>query len=234
MKKTITLDGRKIEYELKRKRVKNINMRIHPDLSIYVSASTRVSVGTIEAFMCEKKDLILNALQKYEKANKNAPKPLEYVSGEQIKLLDKSYEIAIVQSEKNIAEIFEGTITVKVTDINNFELKKRVTEQLLNNIIKSVILDLCKKAYEDFKPYLTEFPQIKFRKMKSRWGSCNYVKNILNFNTRLIYYPKECAELVVYHEFTHFLHHDHSKSFYGELEKFLPDYRERNKILNSK
>lgn len=234
MKRTITLDGRKIEYELKRKRVKNINMRIYPDLSICVSASTRVSVGTIENFMCEKKDLILNALQKYEKANQNAPKPLEYVSGEQIKLFDNSYKIAIVQSNKNIAEIFDGTITIKVSDVNNYELKKRVTDQLLNNIIKNVVLDFCKKAYEDFKPYLTKFPQIKFRKMKSRWGSCNYVKGILNFNTRLIYYPKECVELVVYHEFTHFLHHDHSKAFYGELEKFLPDYRERNKILNSK
>lgn len=234
MKRTITLDGKKIEYELERKRVKNLNLRIRPDLSIYVSANTRVSVTTIENFITEKKDLILNALDKYQKANENAPKSLEYKNGEQIKLLGKTYELIIVHDDMNIAEVIDNKIVVKVTDVNDYTLKKRVTEQFLNNMVKAIVLEYCQKAYQSFKPNLKEFPQIKFRKMKSRWGSCNYVKGILNFNTRLIYYPKECIELVVYHEFTHFLHHDHSKAFYCELEKFLPDYRERNKILNSK
>jgi len=36
---------------------------------------------------------------------------------------------------------------------------------------------------------------------------------------------------VVYHEFCHFLHPDHSKKFYACLSKFVPDWKERKKRL---
>ena len=51
MKRSITLGTKVIEYTLEYKRVKNINLRIKSDASVYVSASKRVSVREIENFM---------------------------------------------------------------------------------------------------------------------------------------------------------------------------------------
>lgn len=51
-----------MEYELERKRVKNINMRICPDCSVYVSANNGVPQSAIEAFLSRKADYIFNAL----------------------------------------------------------------------------------------------------------------------------------------------------------------------------
>ena len=47
----ICLGDRQLTYILERKAVKNINLRVRPDLSIYVSAGPRVPIEHIEAFL---------------------------------------------------------------------------------------------------------------------------------------------------------------------------------------
>lgn len=97
--------------------------------------------------------------------------------------------------------------------------------------VQNVILELCKKVYPYYEKLGIRYPQIKFRKMVSRWGSCHSVKGILTFNINLMYAPIECIEYVVLHEFTHFLQANHSKLFYAELEKVCPGWKERQKML---
>ena len=97
--------------------------------------------------------------------------------------------------------------------------------------IRDVITGICKKVYPCFESRGIKYPVIKFRKMVSRWGSCNYVKGILTFNTKLMYAPYECVEYVVYHEFCHFLEPNHSKKFYDELSKVCPKHKEYRNIL---
>jgi predicted metal-dependent hydrolase len=41
-----------------------------------------------------------------------------------------------------------------------------------------------------------------------------------------------CIDYVVVHELCHREHMDHSKQFWGEVKKILPDYKEREKWLN--
>lgn len=70
MIKKINLNGKEIEYNLERKSVKNINLRIKSDKSVSVSASRFVSVGKIEKFLISKSDFILNAIDKFEDSEK--------------------------------------------------------------------------------------------------------------------------------------------------------------------
>ena len=67
--------------------------------------------------------------------------------------------------------------------------------------------------------------------MRSRWGSCIPSKKILTFNVHLMEYPMPAAEYVVAHEFTHFLQANHSARFYEELARYMPDYKQREKLL---
>ena len=61
----ILLDEKKVQYNLERKKVKNINLRIKPDGSIYVSANNLVSQEKIEKFLIEKSEFIFKALEHY-------------------------------------------------------------------------------------------------------------------------------------------------------------------------
>ncbi len=97
--------------------------------------------------------------------------------------------------------------------------------------IKVLVLSLCQKAYPYFEEKGFSYPEIRFRKMVSRWGSCQPVRGILTFSLHLMYAPPKCVEYVVWHEFTHFLEANHSRAFYDELEKVCPDWKESRKRL---
>ena len=67
MIKEIVLNGKQIEYELQWKDVKNINLRIKSDRTIFVSANTRISERIIEEFIESKSEYILKALEYYQR-----------------------------------------------------------------------------------------------------------------------------------------------------------------------
>lgn len=72
--------------------------------------------------------------------------------------------------------------------------------------------------------------RVRFRRMRSRWGSCSSLGN-LSFNTLLSYLPDELVEYVVLHELAHMLEMNHSRRFWGILEYYIPDWRERREML---
>lgn len=97
--------------------------------------------------------------------------------------------------------------------------------------VEEKIRAICKAVYPYYGDRGIPFPEIRFRKMVSRWGSCHAQKGILTFNLHLMYAPPVCMHYVVYHEFTHFLVQNHSASFYEELEKVCPDWKKLRKML---
>ena len=73
---------------------------------------------------------------------------------------------------------------------------------------------------------------IKITKAKKRFGSCNG-KNSLCFSCYLMLYPNEAVDYVVVHELAHIKHHNHSKDFYSLISKYMPDYKDREKLLKA-
>ncbi len=72
--------------------------------------------------------------------------------------------------------------------------------------------------------------RITIRSQRTRWGSCSGKGN-LNFNCLLMLAPDDVIDYVVVHELCHRKEMNHSPAFWGEVERILPDYRERKHWL---
>ena len=74
------------------------------------------------------------------------------------------------------------------------------------------------------------YSRITIRNQKTRWGSCS-AKGGLNFNCLLMLTPPEVIDYVVVHELCHRKEMNHSKAFWAEVEKVLPNYKAAKKWL---
>lgn len=105
-------------------------------------------------------------------------------------------------------------------------------ESLLADV--SLFTEILDEFYPLFVPYGVKKPKLRVRTMKSCWGSCLVNKGIITLNRKLLMKPRECIEYVVVHELCHFIHPNHSKQFYGFMEQFMPDWKERKAWLNGR
>lgn len=87
------------------------------------------------------------------------------------------------------------------------------------------------KRVEYYAPQVgVTYGRITIRNQKTRWGSCS-AKGNLNFNVALMRVPLDVMDYVVVHELCHRLFLDHSKDFWNEVAKFIPDYKSKEKWL---
>ena len=72
--------------------------------------------------------------------------------------------------------------------------------------------------------------QVVVRDQKRVWGTCSQ-DGILRLNWRLAMVEPSLVDYVVVHELCHMIEHNHSKAFWAEVERVLPDMSERKTRL---
>lgn len=82
------------------------------------------------------------------------------------------------------------------------------------------------------KLYGVKYRRVAIRNQRTRWGSCSKSGN-LNFNYKVAYLPKDQRDYVIVHEICHLTEFNHSKRFWAEVERTIPNYREIRKKVRS-
>lgn len=238
--KTISTETRKVQTELgeivytfERKNIKNINLRICRDMNVYVSAPKKVSKAAVDSFVISKSEFIRNALDRFSRyAVSNSE--MQYISGENVTLLGKDMRINVVGDSREYISCDGIYVYIHVKRPDYYNRKKNLLNAWLNSQCEAVFTEIIKEVHKKFVPYDIAFPQLKLRNMTSSWGICQPYKGVITLNKRLIEAPKNCIEYVVYHEFCHFIHPNHSKQFYSLLQVMLPDWKKSKELLDNR
>ena len=223
-------------YEVHRKKVKNINLRIKPNMEIYISVPMNLHRDYIENFIRSKEEWIKSVLKKVEDV-KEKQKGFEYKNGEINKFLGKEYNLIVRTgnfngvSLKNDAKSNVMILTVNENIFENIDEKKKVMEKWYFENAKKLFLKFVEKWLEILDEHVEK---VAIKPMKTRWGSCNYVKKYINLNTELIKRTPFEIEYVILHELTHLKYPNHGKGFYNYIERYMPNYKVAEKMLNAK
>lgn len=230
MERKVFIKDRELIYDFSRKNIKNINMRIHNDGRVSVSAPFNVSYEVVEKFIISREDWIIKHTERLSAVSKE--RFIEIKNGEVIPIFDKNYVFNIQKSKVKACYLQEDKLIILSPDPTNDQQIKNLLASFLDSVLKENLDILCSEIYErHFQSLNVVYPEIQIRKMKARWGSCHSRKCKIIFNKQLIFLPKKCIEYIVYHEFTHFIHPNHSPDFYRTLNDFLPDFYDRRKEL---
>ena len=116
-------------YELERKPVKNINLRIKADRTVFVSAAEDVSEKIIDKFLLSKAEYICSALKYYEEIEKYSPKSKQYIDGETFKIFGREQRLIVREGKKNSVMSDEAYITLTVKNLSDFALKKKTMDK---------------------------------------------------------------------------------------------------------
>lgn len=140
-----------------------------------------------------------------------------------LRFSDRAIENFVSRNEKWIDEHMQKSR-------KRMENRPSITPENVDQL-KRLANELIPKKVEYYSKLMNLKPNgVKITCAKKRFGSCS-ATNHLCFSCVLALYPEEAVDYVVVHELAHIPHKNHGKDFYRLIEKYLPDYKERIKIL---
>lgn len=195
---------------IRKPRNRNTYLRVKDDLKIYVTTSLLTTNQTIEGLLNKNIKYLTNMIEKINQKN-DYNKKFHY--------LGKTYELVITNQPK--IYLLNNTIYIPQTvDIDKFYLKNA----------KKLFQEHLDKCHHDFSKKIP-YPSLTIRKMKTRWGVCNYKSNRITLNLELIKKDPKYLDYVIIHELSHFIYHDHSNKFWQLVKENYPHYKKIRKEL---
>lgn len=220
----ITYTIKNIKINIEKKKVKNINIKVHSDMQVYVSCPKRADTEYVKKIVLNKLDWIESRIQKIKEREQQENK--KYVSGEEHYFNGKKYILKINPVEK--AKL--SYIKIEDQKYINMYIPENTTienkEKLMNNFYKENLIPKINEYIAKWSLVLNVNPkEYKLRKMKTLWGSCNITKRTILFNTELAKKSDKAIEYVVVHELMHLIERYHNKRFYSLLDYYYPNWK---------
>ena len=210
---------------LRKKKLKHIYLTVNLD-GVLIKANEQVSLLKIKKIITSKFFWLLEKkalLEEKKKRNQIQNLAKIFYLGElfEINLMPKEKLFALDVDFKNrkfnISAPFDYSQEKLKNALDRF-YKKKAQEKIIPLVFKS-------SAIMNLRP-----TEIKFVLAKSKWASCN-AKNKLTFNYHLMKLPIDLIEYVVIHELCHISFKNHGKNFWNLVEKYLPDYKKKQKMI---
>lgn len=153
----------------------------------------------------------------------------EWVNGETFLYLGSAYRLALVSAQDSDLLLKDGKFCLsrKVIDSGGVAAARAAFEALYTD--KGLERFHARVAF--YAPKVGVAPKsIKVKDMGYRWASCG-INGTLNFHWKCMMAPPRIIDYIAVHELCHFHHRNHDDAYWNEVDKVMPDYRERKEWL---
>ena len=193
---------------IERKNNKNTYVRVKNG-RIVVTTNYLTSKNSIIKLIMDNKDSIISMIDKDSKRmDKN----------ENFYYFGKKYDVIY------------GFRDIDISDDKIYVYDKKSLDKYISKNIVDIYLERLNYWYNMFEEDIP-VPNLKIRKMTSRWGVCNIKNHNVTLNYQLSKYDICCLDYVIVHELSHFIHPNHSRDFWNLVSKYYPRYKECRRML---
>ena len=213
-----------------RKPIKNMHLYVKPpDGHVEVSAPKDLSDESIKMFIRTRIGWIRRQMDKFEQQPRQTKR--EYVSGETLYIWGRQYYLYVNPGSKSNSFSIDGDRAIlNVREGSTIEQRARLVNEWYRRILKAEIEKKIPK-WEQITGLHPSAWQVKY--MTSRWGSCNVKAGKIWLNLQLAKKSPECLEYIIVHELVHLVVKNHDEKFVALMDKYLPNWRELRRNLNS-
>lgn len=226
-------DGRVLPVEVTHKKMKTLRLRVFPSGELRCSAPWHCRRGAVEAFLEKNREWLTAKLADYEaRFTAEQRRGQILAEGEAVRIRGESYALRLVESPRKAVVLREGSCYIFCPRPEDGEALERQWNAWWRREARACFQESLERLYPAVEREGVAMPRLYLRTMRSRWGSCSYNKRRINLNTRLFQCPQAAIDYVTLHELTHFLHHRHDDGFYAFIARHMPDWREREGLLD--
>ncbi len=226
---SLTFGKRQLVVDVSYSERKRLSVTVHPDLRITAKAPAGYEPEVIRQRLQKRASWITRQLDFFERFQP-LPTERQFVSGETHYYLGRQYRLRIRPGEIAQVRLLGRFFEMELPDPNQREKARAL---LLNWYSKHARNLLTRRFAQCVPPFVkmgAVVPEVRYRRMKKRWGSCSG-NNVIMLNTELVKAPIHCIDYVLTHELCHLLFPHHDRKFYNLLGRILPDWKKRKERL---
>ena len=216
--------------EVVRKDIKNLHVGVYPpDGRVRVAAPLHLDDNALRMAVISRLGWIRRKQSEFKQQDRQSKR--EFVSGESHYFEGRRYRLDVIEDE--------GRPSVRL--INNARMALRVRRGADRGLREAVLHQWYRKQLRDRLPALLEkwearvgvqVAEIRIKRMKTRWGTCNIKACRIWLNLELIKKSTSCLEFVLVHEMAHLVERSHNEQFRGLMGRLMPQWRTHRDHLN--
>ena len=224
------IDVRGISVEVVRKDIRNLHVGVYPPNGrVRVAAPHRLDDDAVRLAIISRLAWIRRRRGEFEGQERQSRR--ELVTGESHYFEGRRYRLDVVEHE--------GPPAVRLRNNKTMQLCIRpdtgrdAREAVLHQWYRRRLRDRLPALVARWEPKVgVSVNDVRIRRMKTRWGSCNAGAGRIWLNLELARKPATCLEYILVHEMVHFLERRHNDRFRELMDRLMPQWRLYREELN--
>ena len=224
------IDIRGISVEVVRKEIKNFHISVHPPNGrVRVSAPLYFDDDTIRIAVISRLGWIRRKQEAFTKQDRQSQR--EFVTGESHYFAGRRYRLDVVEQDcpPRVWLPNNTKIALSVRPGSDRDTREAVVHRWYRQHLQTQLPPLLEK----WEPKIgVSVNDVRIRKMKTLWGSCNVEAKRIWLNLELAKKPESCLVYILVHEMVHLLERQHNDRFHALMDRFLPQWQTSRDQLN--
>jgi predicted metal-dependent hydrolase len=223
----IDLGGETVAADVAFSRRRSVALHLYADGTVSIRAPRGCPRDEILRFVDQKRSWMR---RKRQWLRQQARPPLVYLEGGIHRFLGQAHALRIERGRPQAVGLAPDAIVVRLGCAATPEAIRRALDRWYREQALALLPALFQECLAAPEFAGLQRPQLRLRRMKSRWGSCSRDGRV-QLNTLLMAQPPAAIRYVIVHELCHLVEFNHGPAFYRLLTDVMPGWKSAAALL---